>query len=89
MIQHLVVFVDVGCLMALLFSVSPGCAKGWDIPSVMRRRRHVAATRYRGAGFIGERCRVHREVVGLGCQTVEVPARKVGAAGDIPLAAES
>lgn len=55
---------------------------------MMGRRRHVAATRRQGAGYLGEHRRGKHEVVGLGYQAVEVPARKAGVVGDVPLAAE-
>ncbi|ALG27821.1 hypothetical protein AOZ07_01600 [Glutamicibacter halophytocola] len=62
--------------------------EGWDIPSLTRGLRHEAATRCRGACFLGERRRGTRDVVGLGCQVVEVPASVADLVEDVLLAAE-
>lgn len=55
----------------------------------MMRKRRRAATRYQVPGcWLPRRAPSgKREVVGLGYQVIEVPAWKIGMAGDVPLAA--
>lgn len=65
MIHHMVIFLDVICLMALFARYCPWLPAAWDIPFMMRSRRH-AATRYQGANYLGERRRSGRSWVPVG-----------------------